>query len=153
MKQGLADAAMVPPPFDFEGKKLGYTVLARTYEILSFPQSGLTVHANRLRDKPDEIKRMIKAGIRANGSIRSNREGSIGFLRGWQRAAPELAAVTYDSIWRGYNQDGGMPMDGFALVVRDTKELLNVSHDTLPSELFDSALLRQAHAELGLKVK
>lgn len=62
-------------------------------------------------------------------------------------------AVTYDSIWRGYNQDGGMPMDGFALVVRDTKELLNVSHDTLPSELFDSALLRQAHAELGLKVK
>jgi hypothetical protein len=33
MKQGLADAAMVSPPFDFEGKKLGYTVLARTYEI------------------------------------------------------------------------------------------------------------------------
>ena len=28
MKQGLADAAMVPPPFDFEGKKLGYTVRA-----------------------------------------------------------------------------------------------------------------------------
>lgn len=92
MKQGLADAAMVPPPFDFEGKKLGYTVRARTYEI----------------------KRMIKAGIRANGFIRSNREGSIGFLSGWQRAAPKLAAVTYDSIGRGYNQDGSMPMDGFA---------------------------------------
>ena len=67
---------------------------------------------------------MIKAGIRANGFIRSNREGSIGFLSGWQRAAPELRV--YDSIWRGYNQDGSMPMDGFALVVRDTKELLNV---------------------------
>jgi hypothetical protein len=73
---------MVPPPFDFEGKKLGYTVLARTHET----------------------KRMIKAGIRANGFIRSNREGSIGFSRGWQRTAPELAAVTYDSIGRGYRR-------------------------------------------------
>ena len=41
MKQGLADAAMVPPPFDVEGGKLGYVVLARTHEVLSFPQSGL----------------------------------------------------------------------------------------------------------------
>jgi hypothetical protein len=74
-------------------------------------------------------------------------------LSGWQRAAPDLAAVTHDSVWRGYNQDGGMPMDGFALVVRDTKELLNVSRDAPLSELFDSVLLRQAQGELGLKVK
>ena len=46
-----------------------------------------------------------------------------------------------------------MPMDGFALVVRDTKELLNVGRDAPLSELFDSALLRQAQGELGLKVK
>ena len=61
--------------------------------------------------------------------------------------------MTYDSIWRGYNQDGSMPIDGFALVVHDTKELLNVSRDTPPSEFFDWALLRQAQGKLGLKVK
>ena len=101
----------------------------------------------------NRMRSNIKAGIRANGFIRSNREGSIGFLSGWQRAAPKLAAVTYDSIGRGYNQDGSMPMDGFALVVRDTKELLNVSRNAPLSELFDWALLGQAQGELGLKVK
>ncbi len=80
MKQGLAEAAMVPPPFDFEGKKLGYVVLTRTHEVLSFPQSGLTIHGKRLREKPEEIKRMIRAGIKANQYIRSNREGSTKFL-------------------------------------------------------------------------
>jgi len=40
-----------------------------------------------------------------------------------------------------------MPMDGFALVVRDTKELLNVSRDAPLSELFDWALLRQAQGD------
>ena len=48
---------------------------------------------------------------------------------------------------------GALAMDGFALVVRDTKELVNVSRDPPLSELFDSALLRQAQGELGLKVK
>lgn len=153
MKQGLAQAAMVPPPFDFEGQKLGYAVLARTHEILSFPQSGLTVRADRLRDKPDEIKRMIKAGIRANGYIRSNREGTINFLSRWQRATPEIAAATYESIRRVYNSDGSMPMNGLALVVRDTKDLLNISRDAPLAELLDATLLRQAQAELGVKGK
>ena len=153
MRQGLADAAMVPPPFDFEGKKLGYNIVAKTYEVLSFPQSGLALHAKRLREKPDEIKRMIKAGIKANGYIRTNREGTIKFLMQWQRGNSEIAAVTYDSIWRGYNSDGNLPMDGFGLVVQDTKELLDLKRDVPFSELVDLSALREAQAELGLKPK
>jgi len=153
MKQGLADAAMVPPPFDVEGKKLGYTVLARTHELLSFPQSGLTVHARRLKEKPDEIKRMIKAGIKANGYIRSNRDGSIKFLMGWQRAGAEIAAPTYDSVWRVYNADGAIPMDGLGLVVQDTKELLELKQETVLSDFVDLSAWRAAQAELGIKVK
>jgi len=153
MKQGLAEAAMVPPPFDVEGKKLGYTVLARTHEVLSFPQSGLTVHAKRLKDKPDEIKRMIKAGIRANGFIRGNRDGAIKFLIGWQRAGAEIAAATYDSIRRVYNADGAIPMDGLGLVVQDTKELLELKQETVLNDFVDLTALRAAQAELGINVK
>jgi ABC-type nitrate/sulfonate/bicarbonate transport system substrate-binding protein len=153
MKQGLADAAMVPPPFDVEGKKLGYTVLARTHDVLSFPQSGLTIHAKRLKDKPDEIKRMIKAGIKANGYIRNNRDGSIKFLIGWQRAEAEIAAATYDSIWRVYNADGAIPMEGLGLVVQDSKELLELKQETVLSDFVDLTALRAAQAELGIKVK
>ncbi|MSP37687.1 MAG: ABC transporter substrate-binding protein [Deltaproteobacteria bacterium] len=153
MKQGLADGAMVPPPFDVEGKKLGYIVLARTHELLSFPQSGLAIHAKRLKDKPDEIKRMIKAGIKANGYIRSNRDGTIKFLMEWQRAGAEIAAATYDSIWRVYNADGGIPMDGLGLVVQDTKELLELKQATLVSDFVDLSALRAAQTELGIKFK
>jgi len=153
MKQGLADAAMVPPPFDVEGQKLGYAVLARTHELLSFPQSGLTVHVNRLRDRPDEIRRVIKAGIRANVFLRSNRDATVNFLSRWQRSTPELARATYDSIQRVYNQDGAMPMDGLALVMRDTREALNINRDPAVGEFFDGTLLRRAQDELGIKVK
>ncbi len=153
MKQGLADTAMLPPPFDVEGKELGYTVLARTHEVVSFPQSGLTVHARRLKEKPDEIKRMIKAGIKANSYIRGNRDGTIKFLVGWQRAGTEIAAATYDSIWRVYNTDGAIPMDGLGLVVQDTKDLLELKQEANLSDFVDLTALRGAQAELGIKVK
>lgn len=153
LKQGLAEAAMVPPPFDVEGGKLGYVVLVRTHEVLSFPQSGLAVHTRRLKEKPDEIKRVIKAGIKANGFIRGNREGAIKFLMDWQRAGREIATATYDSVWRVYNADGNIPIDGLYLVVQDTKESLELKSDMAPSDVVDLSALRAAQAELGIKLK
>lgn len=153
LKQGLADAAMVPPPFDVEGGKLGYVVLARTHEALSFPQSGLAIHARRLKEKPDEIKRLIKAGIRANGFIRSNRDGAVKFLMEWQRAGADIAAATYESIWRVYNVDGSIPIDGLNLVILDTKEALESKSDMGFNDLVELAPLRAAQAELGIKLK
>ena len=80
-------------------------MLARTYEKLSFPQSGLTIHSRRLKEKPDQIKRVIKAGIKANAYIRGNVSGTIQFLSEWQRASQAIAAATYDSISAAYSID------------------------------------------------
>ena len=40
LQQKLADAVVTSPPLDFEGKKLGYNVLARAYEYVNYPLSG-----------------------------------------------------------------------------------------------------------------
>lgn len=153
MKQGVADAAMVPPPFDVEGKKLGYTVLARSYEVLSLPQSGLAIHANRFKEKPDEIRRVIRAGIKANQYMRGNREGSIKFFMEWQRTNIDIATATYDAAWRLYNTDGAMPMDGLNLLIQDTKEMLDLKREVSAQDLADLTILKQAQVELGIKVK
>jgi ABC-type nitrate/sulfonate/bicarbonate transport system substrate-binding protein len=138
---------------DVEGKKLGYSVLARTHEVISFPQSGLTIHSKLLRERPDQIKRMIRAGIKANQYIRTNRDGSIKFFAEWQRASAEIAAATYDSVWRVYSADGNIPMDGLNLVVQDTKELIEAKRDVPLNDFVDLTALRQAQTELGVKGK
>jgi NitT/TauT family transport system substrate-binding protein len=153
MKQGTADAAMVPSPFDVEGKKFGYTVLAKSYELLSLPQSGLAIHANRLKEKPDEIRRVIRAGIKANQYMRSNREGSIKFLMEWQRAGADVATSTYDAAWRLYNNDGAMPIDGLNLLIQDTKEMLDLKREVAIQDLADLSILTIAQGELGIKGK
>ena len=70
-------------PLDFLGKKMGFVVLARAYELFSYPTSGVVASLKRIKEKPDEVKRMIMAGIKATRYIRQNREGTIQFMTEW----------------------------------------------------------------------
>jgi ABC-type nitrate/sulfonate/bicarbonate transport system substrate-binding protein len=64
MKQGLTAATLGSPPLDFLGKRLGFVVLARAQELFNFPASGLVASVRKIKEAPDEIKRVIKAGSR-----------------------------------------------------------------------------------------
>lgn len=71
----------------------------------------------------------------------------------WQRVNVDIATTTYDAVWRVYNNDGAMPIDGLNLLIQDTKELLELKREVSALELADLALLKQAQAELGIKPK
>jgi NitT/TauT family transport system substrate-binding protein len=80
LQQGLVDAAVVPVPFDLYGKKMGFMILARAYELFSFPSDGLVTTPKKIKERRDELKRVIKAGIKANRYIQASREETIQFV-------------------------------------------------------------------------
>jgi NitT/TauT family transport system substrate-binding protein len=151
LKEGIVDVAVISPPADLEGKKLGFTVLARAYELFKFPFVGLGTNIKKINERPDEVKRAIKALIKANRYIRANREGSVQVLMEWGRTGKENAAVSYDSTVRVFNQDGSIPEDGLRLVVEQAKEGAKLARDVMPSEVADTSILRQAQKELGIQ--
>ena len=55
LKQGLVDGTVVPVPFDFYGKKMGFTVLARAYELFPFPSVGLVTTPKKIKGRPDAV--------------------------------------------------------------------------------------------------
>lgn len=151
LKEGIVEVAVISPPADVEGKKIGMNVLARAYELFNFPFVGLGTNVKRLREKPEEVKRVLKALIRANRFIRENREGSIQVLAEWARTTREAAALSYDGISRVFNLDGSIPEDGFRLVVEQSKKDLKVTRDISLSEVSDASLLREVQRELGIQ--
>jgi NitT/TauT family transport system substrate-binding protein len=80
MQQGLLDATVATVPTDYHGRKMGYPVIVRSEDLFTYPFSGLTVHIQKIKEKPDEVKRVIRAGIKANRYMRSNRDGTIPVL-------------------------------------------------------------------------
>ena len=151
MKQGLIAATLGSPPSDFLGKKLGFVVLATSHELFSWPISGLLATVKKIKEKPDEIKRVIKAGIKANRYIRQNREGTIQFMMEWMKIDKEMAMATYESAWKIYNEDGSVPEDGLRLIIEEARKALKFNREVSFNELVDLSILREAQRELGIK--
>ncbi len=151
LKQGVVDVAVLSPPADSEGKRLGFNVLARTYELFSFPYIGLGANVKKIKERPDEVKRAIKALMKANRYIRQNRDGAIQVMMEWSGGDRENAAATYDSTWRVFNLDGSIPEDGLRLVIEQAKQELKITREISPNEIADLTLLREVQRELGIK--
>ena len=151
MKQGLTAATMGSPPLDFLGKKMGFVVLARAHELFSYPTSGVVASVKKIKEKPDEIKRVIKAGIKANRYIRQNREGTIESMTEWTKADKEIATAGYESVLKLFNDDGSVPEKGLLLVIEELKKLGKVEREIAPSDVADLSILREAQRELGIK--
>jgi ABC-type nitrate/sulfonate/bicarbonate transport system substrate-binding protein len=151
MKQGLIAATLGGPPADFLGKKMGFVVLARAHELFSFPVTGILASDKKIKEKRDEIKRVIKAGIKANLYIRQNRDGTIQAMMEWLKIDKEMATATYDSVGKAFNEDGSLPEDGLRLLIEDAKRAAKVSREIPSSDVADLTLLREAQKELGTR--
>jgi ABC-type nitrate/sulfonate/bicarbonate transport system substrate-binding protein len=151
MKQGSTVATLVSTPGDFLGKKMGFVVLARSQELFSYPTSGLVANVKKIKEKPDEIKRVIKVGIKANHYIRQNREDTIQFMMEWMKIDKEMAMATYESTWKIYNEDGSVPEDGLRLIIEEAKKALKVNREVSFNEVVDLSILKEAQRELGIK--
>jgi len=153
MKQGLTAATAGAPPSDYLGMKMGFVVLAKAHELFNYPNSGLVTTMKKIKERPDEIKKVIKAGIRANNYIRTNREGTIQFLMSQQKIDREIAAATYDSVHKVFNEDGSVPEDGLRLLIEEAKKSVKVDRQVSVSDVADLSILREAQKELGIKAK
>ena len=151
LSQGLVEAAVLGPPYDFEARKQGFNILARANDIFVFPETGLVTSVKKIQEKPDEIKRMIRAGIKANRYIRSNRDGTIQFLTEWLKLNRESATATYDSVVKVYDDDINLCDKGLRLVIDETKKTMKLSRDVPYNEIFDLSILKEAQRELGIK--
>jgi NitT/TauT family transport system substrate-binding protein len=151
LKQRVVDVVVISPPADTQMEKQGYKILARAYELFSFPYLGLGTHSRKIKEKPGEIRRVIKATIRANRFIRDNRDEAVNTLIGWGKVEREFAYASYDALKNLFNADGSVPEDGLRLVIEQARRSAKVTREVAPGEVVDLSFLRAAQAELGIK--
>jgi ABC-type nitrate/sulfonate/bicarbonate transport system substrate-binding protein len=132
---------------------LGFVVLARANELFNFPASGLVASVKAIKEKPDQLKRVIKAGIKASRYIRQNREGTLPVMMEWLKIDKENATVTYDSVWKAFTEDGSLPENGLRLAIEEAKRVGKVERDVPFNEVADLSILREAQKELGITAK
>ena len=153
MSQKQIDGQVMPVPWDYRSRKLGLNILARAEDLFTYPISGLITQTRKIKERPDEIRRVIKAGIKANRYIHTNRDGTIEVLMSTYRLDKEAATALYGSLVKGFNDDGNLPEDGLRRLIDDIKSVTKVDREIAFSEVSDTSILREAQRDLGIKVK
>ena len=151
LREGIVDVAVLSPPTDTEAQRQGYRILSRFHEHFKLPFTGLGTNLKKLKEKPDEVKRMARALLRANRFVRANREGTIQTMMDWIKVDRESAVATYDSTWKIFSEDGGISESGLKLVIDQGREAMKIERPVANAEVADFGIIREVQKELGIK--
>ena len=152
LEGGAIQAAMLVPPFNNFARKRGFNQLLGFNDIMNIPLGGLTVHTQRIKEKPDEIVKMIKAVLRATDYIRTHKPETVSYMEAkWGIKDAEVRDSIYGDISVLYSRTGIAPdetMKNVVQLVRDTRK----SKDDVPmSDIVDWSFAKRAQAELKMK--
>jgi len=152
LDSGSIDAAMLVPPFNKLAAKRGFNEILSFNEIMSIPLGGLTVHTQRIKERPDEIVRMIKAMLKGVNYIRNNQADILSMMASrWGIKDADVREGIYRDIVGIYTRNGvasDETMKNVIQLVRDTRK----SKDDLGlSDVVDWSFAKKAQAELKIR--
>jgi NitT/TauT family transport system substrate-binding protein len=148
---GKLDAAIVPPPFNFEAESKGFVRLITAADVFETSVSGLAVHVDTLRDKPAQVKRMLRALLKAQNFIRSNKPESVRVIANWLKLEPGIAQASYDIYVKGMSPNGIVPERVLESDIERARKDQQVKEAVPVGKVVDFAVLKEALHELGMK--
>ena len=149
LEGGAIQAAMLVPPFNNFARKRGFNQLLGFNDIMNIPLGGLTVHTQKIKEKPDEIVKMIKAVLRATDYIRTHKTEIVSYMEvKWGIKDAEVRDSIYRDIAGLYSRTGIAPEETMRNVVQLVRDTRKSKEDVALSDIVDWSFAKSAQAEL-----
>ncbi|HEX9453197.1 MAG TPA: ABC transporter substrate-binding protein [Candidatus Binatia bacterium] len=148
---GKLDAAIVPPPFNFEAENKGFVRLVSAAEVFETSVSGLALHVDTLRDKPAQVKRMLRALLKAQNFIRSNKPESVRVIADWLKLEPAIAQASYDIYVKGMSPNGLVSERVLESDIDRARKDQQIKEAVAVSKVVEFGPLRETLRDLGVR--
>jgi len=106
MLSGAIDSSMMDYGEAFRAKKVGLKFLVNAADVHSLLAGGLAVNIRKLKEQPDQVRRMLKAMTQALKYIQENPEGTQQVMMSWLKLDREIAADIYQMAINSYTKNG-----------------------------------------------
>lgn len=151
LASGSLQGAMLVPPFDAMMAQKGFRRLVFAGDLLDYPQGGLATTDKKIKDKPAQAKKIVRAIVRSLIHIRENREGIVNYIAERWKIDPGLASSSYELMVRSFSKDGTASARSIQNVIESTKARLKIERPTAISDVIDLSLLEEVRREMGIK--
>ncbi len=143
LQQRLVDATVLVPPWPERARKAGFNVLFRVGDIYSSPLAALSTYRRTLRENPNQVRRMLRAMVRAARFILqpSNKPAVASVVQQWLKMPLDEATESLNDVIFAYTD--GVPRDekGFWELIENRAKLL--SSNVPASEVADFSLVKE----------
>jgi len=152
LESGSIQAAMLVPPFNNFAKKRGFNQLMSFNDIMSIPLGGLSVHTQKIKEKPDEIIRMIKAVLKATDYIRNRKTEIMSFVEAkWGIKEGDVRESIYRDMVGLFSRDGIASDETMKNVIQLVRETRKSKDDKTLADIVDWSFAKKAQAELKIR--
>jgi NitT/TauT family transport system substrate-binding protein len=148
---GTIDATVLAPPFTFEAEKYQFSILADFGTSgLAFPQSGLVVRREFLRNNRDTLKRFLMAYAEAIHVIKTNALQTVEIMKKYMRVTDDtIARRSYDYYSKLFSQPPLTEEKGIDVVLSflATQPSAASAKSAKAQDFFDNSLLLELERE------
>src|SRR5258707_4904440 len=146
---GLVHASLLGSQGAIQGEKEGLKVIVAAADVIeSLPFAGVTTTMAKLKGNPQQIKKVLRAGLRGLRYVQDNKAGTVDVIQSWYRVEREIAASTYDLARKSFSANGEVNDKGILLSMEFARTSGKFEKEISPSEIIDFNLLREVKKEL-----
>jgi NitT/TauT family transport system substrate-binding protein len=151
LRAASVEAIIVPVPAVAVLKRDGFNEISFVGDVVEFASNGYSTTDQRIKEHPQEVKKVVRAIYRGLRYAKENPEGTVGVIQKEWKVDPEIAKGSYAAIVKALNDDGIIGEKQlkvhFDIIRRAEKTIGEIPVD----KVVDFRLLREVRRELSGK--
>lgn len=149
LKAGAAAATLLGSPQSFSAEKDGFRRLAAASDYAP-GFSGLVIRSDLPSKKPDQLKRFLRASLKALSFIRQSPQETAQMIGREFKMAPEIAQPTYEQLLQIMSPDGLLVLPNLQFFIDLSRERQKIAKEVPASQIVEMGPIQEVRRAMGL---
>lgn len=153
LETGTVDAAIFNPPLDFYAKRKKFREVLDVGAKVKMPLGGLTTMLSTIRNRPDEVRRVLRAMQLAKQEVLRSKEKATAMILKYLQVDKEAAEDTFEALKRTVSGSGVPTREGMELIIKSLQAAGQFTDRKVAfEEIADDRIAKDVARELGYKI-
>ena len=151
LRLGLISATVLTAPNNFMAERAGLVTLGSSKEILALPAVGTATLERRLKEKPEQVKKVLRALLKGMQYIKEQRAETARIAMEWLSLDRDLVERSLDVMIPNYSLDCGIDPAGLKAMIEVIAKARGrgaVRKSLSPADVVDFSLLEGVKKEI-----
>jgi len=141
---GSVDATPLDLAYVGKSERMGLSTIIYLGDVLNLPLSGVGTSDKKIRENPDQIRRLARATLKAMQFIREKRKEAIRLMVDYLKLTGEDADRIYDFSLRSLSPDGHFSEESLLTDISQARQALKIEKEVPLSQVVDWSFIGRA---------